>query len=72
MHEDMGPLSITQGWNPTDGQYIYQIAWTTEQLQQIEQAIEEGDQGFLATVEEAIRQALDTVLTPRRRKNSLT
>jgi hypothetical protein len=71
MDEGMGPLSIKYEWSATDGQYICQIAWTTEQLQQIEQAIEEGDKVFLATVEEAIRQALDTVLRPQSSKNSL-
>jgi hypothetical protein len=36
-----------------------------EQLQRIEQAIEAGDQAFLATVEEAMRRALGAALTPQ-------
>ena len=71
MYEDMGPLSVTQAWSPAQGQYIYQIAWTAEQLQQIEEAIEIGDQSFLATVEEAIRQALNLALAPRSRQRPL-
>jgi hypothetical protein len=71
MYDDMGPLRVTHAWSPAQGQYIYQIAWTTEQLQQIEEAIETGDQSFLATVEEAIRQALNVALTPKGGKRPL-
>jgi hypothetical protein len=66
MDEGMGPLIIKRTWSPADGQQVCQIAWTTAQLQRIEQAIEDGDEAFLTTVEEAIRQALNTVLTPQR------
>lgn len=61
----MGALRIQYAGNAVGGQIEYQIAWTHEQLQQIEQALEEGDEAFLATVEAAIRLALDTVLKPR-------
>lgn len=60
----MGPLRVQHGWNSISGQQVYQIAWTNEQLQQIEQAIEEGDETFLATVEASIRQALAAALMP--------
>ena len=63
MEEGMSPLIIKRVWSATDGQSTCQIAWTTEQLLRIEQAVEAGDDAFLATVEEAIRRALDAALT---------
>jgi hypothetical protein len=65
MDELMGPLIVKRAWSVADRQHVCQIAWTAEQLQRIEQAIEDGDETFLATVEEAIRRALDTALTPK-------
>jgi hypothetical protein len=47
-----------------DGTHM--IAWTTEQLRRIGQASQEGDEAFLATLEEAIRRALAAALTPQR------
>jgi hypothetical protein len=66
MDEGMRPLIIKRAWSAADRQHVCQIAWTVEQLQRIEQAIEDGDETFLATVEEAIRRALDTALAPQR------
>ena len=68
MDEAMGPLLIKCAWSAADGQHVCQISRTAEQLQRIEQAIEDGDETFLATVEEVIRRALDTALTPERGK----
>jgi hypothetical protein len=67
MDDAIGLLHITRAWSVEDGQQVWRITWTTEQLQRIEQAIEEGDQPFLATVEEAMRRALGTALTPQKR-----
>jgi Na+/H+-translocating membrane pyrophosphatase len=64
MDDAIGLLSITRAWSVEDGQQVWRITWTTEQLQRIAQAIEEGDQAFLATVEEAMRRALGMTLTP--------
>jgi hypothetical protein len=65
MDDTIGLLNIERTWSAEDGQQVWQIAWTTDQLQRIEQAIEEGDQAFLATVEDAMRQALGVALTPQ-------
>jgi hypothetical protein len=64
MAEGIGQLTIERVWRNVNGQASCQIAWTTEQLLRIEQAIEAGDEAFLATVEEAVRRALHAVLTP--------
>jgi hypothetical protein len=66
MDDAIGPLSIKRAWSVEDGQQVWRITWTTEQLQRIAQAIEEGDQAFLATVEEAMHRALGTALTPQK------
>ena len=63
MEEGMDPLIIKHVWSATDGQSTCQIAWTTEQLLRIEQAVKAGDDAFLAIVEEAMRRALDAALT---------
>jgi hypothetical protein len=68
MDEWVGPLIIKRTWSAAHGRHVCQIAWTTEQLLRIERAIEEGDEAFLTTVEEAMRQALDTALTSPRGK----
>jgi hypothetical protein len=64
MAEGIGQFMIKRAWSHVNGQASCQIAWTTEQLLRIEQAIEEGDDAFLATVEEAVRRALRAALTP--------
>jgi hypothetical protein len=65
MDEATGPLTIERAWSAADGRHVYRIVWTTAQLQRIGQASREGDQAFLATLEEAIRQALTAALTPQ-------
>ena len=66
MDDGMGPLIIKRAWSPAHGRPAWQIAWTTEQLRRIGQAVEAGDETFLATVEAAIRQALHEALTPQK------
>ena len=66
MDDGMGPLIIKRTWRTANGRQAWQIAWTTEQLRRIGQAVEEGDETFLAAVEEAIRQALHEALTPQK------
>jgi hypothetical protein len=65
MDDTMGPVSIERAWNAVDGWQVCRIVWTTEPLRQIGPAIEAGDQAFLATLEQAVRQALETTLTPQ-------
>ena len=65
MDDTMGVLIIERIWNAADGRQTCRILWTTAQLRRIGQAVEEGDQAFLATVEEAMREALERVLTPQ-------
>jgi hypothetical protein len=64
MDGGLGQLRIHHGWDTVHAQHVCQIAWTHEQLQRIEQALEEGDKVFLATVEAAIRRALEAALRP--------
>jgi hypothetical protein len=66
MDEGMGPLIIERAWHAGDGRHVCQIAWTTDQLRRIGQAVEEGDEAFLATVEEAVLLALKAVMTPQK------
>jgi hypothetical protein len=66
MDEPVGPLIIERVWKTTDRQQAYRIRWTAAQLQQIGQAVRDGDQAFLATIEQAMRRALEAVLTPQR------
>ena len=66
MNETIGPLIIERTWNDADGQHACRIRWTTAQLRRIGQAVREGDQAFLATIEQAIRRALEAALTPQR------
>ena len=66
MDNAIGPLLIERARNVADGRPNHRIVWTAEQLQRIGQAVEEGDQAFLATIEEVVRQAFDAALTPRR------
>jgi hypothetical protein len=66
MDDAVGPLSIKRVWKATDRQPAYRIHWTTAQLRWIGQAVREGDQAFLATIEQAMRQPLEAVLTPQR------
>jgi hypothetical protein len=64
MDDTMGPVSIERAWNAVDGGQVCRIVWTTEPLRQIGPAVEAADQAFLATLEQAVRQALETTLTP--------
>jgi hypothetical protein len=64
MDDVVGPLIIECVWKTTDRQPAYRIRWTTAQLRRIGQAVREGDQAFLATIEQAMRRALEAVLTP--------
>jgi hypothetical protein len=66
MKDTIGPLIIERAWNAADGRQAYRIRWTTVQLRRIGQAVQEGDQAFLATIEQAIRRALEAALTPQR------
>lgn len=62
----MEPLVIERVWNPPDRQAAYRIRWTTAQLRRIGQAVREGDQAFLAALEQAMRRALEAALTRQR------
>jgi hypothetical protein len=66
MDDLVGPLIIERVWKATDRQPAYRIHWTTAQLRRIGQAVREGDQAFLATIEQAMRRALEAALTPQR------
>jgi hypothetical protein len=66
MDDTMGALIIARVWNAANKQPTYRICWTTEQLRRIGQAVKEDDAVFLATIEQAMRQALETALTPAR------
>lgn len=66
MDKPIGSVRVERAWSAVDGRHSYRIAWTTEQLRRIGQASQEGDQAFLATLEEAIRRALAAALTPQR------
>jgi hypothetical protein len=66
MNSALGPLVIERVSDAAGDHVSYRIAWTAAQLRRIAQALESGDQDFLTTMEVAMRQALDTVLTPQR------
>jgi hypothetical protein len=66
MDERMGPLITKRAWSAAEGRHICQIVWTTEQLRRIGQAVEEGDEAFLAIIEEAMCRVLDAALTPQK------
>ena len=66
MNTAVGPLVIERVPDATDGRVSYRIGWTPAQLRRIAQAVEAGDQGFLAMMEAAMRQALGAVLTPQK------
>jgi len=66
MEETIGPFIIERVWNAADGGQVCRIVWTAEQLQRIGQAVEEGDQAFLAEIEQVMRRALDIALTPQK------
>lgn len=66
MNDTIGPLIIERVWNAADRQQACRIRWTTEQLRRIGQAVREGDEAFLATIEQAMRRALEAALTPQR------
>jgi hypothetical protein len=65
MDDTMGGLIIERVWKAADGRQVCRILRTTPQLRRIGQAVQEGDQAFLATVEEAMRDALEGALTPQ-------
>ncbi|MGH8067508.1 MAG: hypothetical protein ACRERE_20190 [Candidatus Entotheonellia bacterium] len=66
MDDTIGPLIIERAWNAADRRQACRIRWTTEQLRRIGQAVREGDQAFLAMIEQAMRRALEAALTPQR------
>jgi hypothetical protein len=66
MNDPVGPLIIERVWKAADRQPAFRIRWTTAQLQRIGQAVREGDEAFLAMVEQAVRRALEAALTPQR------
>jgi hypothetical protein len=66
MDDPAGPLIIERVWKATDRQPAYRIHWTTAQLRRIGQAVKEGDQAFLAMIEQAVRRALEAALAPQR------
>lgn len=66
MDDAMGPFIIERVWDAADEQYVFRIAWTTEQLRQIGQAIRENDQTLLTAIETAVRQAFEAALSPQR------
>jgi hypothetical protein len=63
MDDARGPFSIERAWNAVDGWPVCRIVWTMAPLRQIGPAVEAGDQPFLATLDQAVRQALETTLT---------
>jgi hypothetical protein len=65
MDDPVGPLIIERVWTTTDQQPAYRIHWTAAQLRRIGQAVRDGDQAFLATIEQAMRRALEAALTPQ-------
>jgi hypothetical protein len=66
MDDMVGPLIIERVWTATDRQPAYRIRWTAAQLRRIGQAVRDGDQACLATIEQAMRRALEAGLTPQR------
>jgi hypothetical protein len=66
MDDPVGPLIVERVWKATGRQPAYRICWSTAQLRRIGQAVKDGDQAFLATIEQAVRRALEAVLTPQR------
>lgn len=66
MDDTIGELIMARVWNAANKQPACQIRWTTEQLRRIGQAVEEGDEVFLATIEQAMRRALEAALTSQR------
>jgi hypothetical protein len=66
MNETIGPLIIERAWDAAERRQVCRIRWTTSQLRRIGQAVREGDQAFLATLEQAMRRALEAALTPQR------
>jgi hypothetical protein len=66
MNDAIGPLIIERVWDTVDKRRVCRIAWTTEQLRRIGQAIREDDQTFLTAIEQTLRRALETTLAPQR------
>jgi hypothetical protein len=66
MDDAIGPVMIERVWDAAAEQPVFRIAWTTEQLQQIGQALREGDQTRLRAIETAVRHAFEAALSPQR------
>jgi hypothetical protein len=66
MDDAIGPFMIERVWDTADKRQVCRIAWTTEQLRRIGQAMQEDDQTFLTATEQALRRALETALSPQR------
>ena len=66
MDDAMGPLIIERVWDAASERQVFRVAWTTEQLRQIGQAMREDDQTFLTAIETALRRAFETALSPQR------
>lgn len=66
MDDKIGPFMIERVWDAVGERQVFRIAWTTEQLRQIGQAIREDDHTFLTAVETAVRRAFETALSPQR------
>jgi hypothetical protein len=66
MDDAMGPLIIERVWDAASERQVFRVAWTTEQLRQIGQAIREDDQTFLTAIETALRRAFAAALSPQR------
>jgi hypothetical protein len=62
MDDMIGPFMIERVWDTTDGQQVFRVAWTSEQLRRIGQAIREDDQTFLRAIETAVRRAFEAAL----------
>ena len=66
MDDAVGPLIMERVWNAADRQPAWRIRWTTAPLQRMVRAVKEGDEAFLAAIEQAMRRALEAALTPQR------
>jgi hypothetical protein len=56
---------VTKCGTPAVGLAVFWMAWTTEQLRQIGQAIREDDQTFLTAIETALGWAFEMALSPQ-------
>jgi hypothetical protein len=65
MDDARGLFGINRAGNAVDGRPVCRVVWTMALLRRIGPAVEAGDSAFLATLEQAIRLALETALTPQ-------